>query len=195
MKTLYLIRHGKTEANEKRFYCGSMDLPLSGTGRQELDALRPAYELLVPRDAVLFGSGMMRTEETLSILFGRRADSVRPDLREADFGSFEGFSHQQLLEREDYRAWLEGDNYSNLCPGGESGSIMRERVLRGLRSVLEKEWEQAVVCSHGGPIGAVMEFLFPGVYAYWYSWQPEPGRGWRIRLEEQGGARDVQALP
>ena len=25
--TIYLIRHGKTEANEKHLYCGSTDLP------------------------------------------------------------------------------------------------------------------------------------------------------------------------
>ena len=34
--TIYLIRHGKTEANEKRLYCGSTDLPLSEAGREEL---------------------------------------------------------------------------------------------------------------------------------------------------------------
>lgn len=34
--TIYLIRHGKTEANEKRLYCGITDLPLSEAGRDEL---------------------------------------------------------------------------------------------------------------------------------------------------------------
>ena len=29
--TIYLIRHGKTEANEKHLYCGSTDLSLSVT--------------------------------------------------------------------------------------------------------------------------------------------------------------------
>ena len=37
--TVYLIRHGKTEANEKRLYCGSTDLPLSEKGREELNRL------------------------------------------------------------------------------------------------------------------------------------------------------------
>ena len=31
--SIYLIRHGKTEANEKHLYCGSTDLPLSEKGR------------------------------------------------------------------------------------------------------------------------------------------------------------------
>ena len=37
--TIYLIRHGKTEANEKHLYCGSTDLPLSEAGKAELQVL------------------------------------------------------------------------------------------------------------------------------------------------------------
>jgi len=33
---LILIRHGKTEANEKHLYCGSTDIPLSDGGKAEL---------------------------------------------------------------------------------------------------------------------------------------------------------------
>ena len=36
---IYLIRHGKTEANERRLYCGSTDLPLSRQGAAELAQL------------------------------------------------------------------------------------------------------------------------------------------------------------
>ena len=37
--TIYLIRHGKTETNEKHLYCGSTDLPLSGAGKEELSSV------------------------------------------------------------------------------------------------------------------------------------------------------------
>ena len=33
---IYLIRHGKTRANEKHLYCGSTDLSLSDAGKEEL---------------------------------------------------------------------------------------------------------------------------------------------------------------
>jgi len=36
---LYLIRHGKTAANEQHLYCGSTDLPLSEKGIEELQNL------------------------------------------------------------------------------------------------------------------------------------------------------------
>ena len=63
--TVYLIRHGKTEANEKRLYCGSSDLGLSEKGRAELSQLH--YDLTNVR---FLTSGMKRTNETLNILFG-----------------------------------------------------------------------------------------------------------------------------
>ena len=40
---LYLIRHGKTMANEKHLYCGSTNLPLSEKGIEELQNLH--YEI------------------------------------------------------------------------------------------------------------------------------------------------------
>ena len=40
--SIYLIRHGKTAANEQHRYCGSTDLPLSKKGREELQGLRYA---------------------------------------------------------------------------------------------------------------------------------------------------------
>ena len=43
MSTLYLIRHGKTQANLEHRYCGSTDLPLSQEGAEELKRL--CYEI------------------------------------------------------------------------------------------------------------------------------------------------------
>ena len=37
MSTICLIRHGKTEANERHLYCGSTDLSLSEKGRDYRD--------------------------------------------------------------------------------------------------------------------------------------------------------------
>ena len=65
--TIYLIRHGKTEANEKWLYCGSTDLPLSERGREELRGI--SYDI---KNVRFLTSGMKRTNETLKILFSKR---------------------------------------------------------------------------------------------------------------------------
>ena len=47
--TIYLIRHGKTLANERRLYCGSTELSLSEQGREELKD-RPDYQIWLTGD-------------------------------------------------------------------------------------------------------------------------------------------------
>ena len=91
--TIYLIRHGKTEANEKRLYCGSTDLPLSVAGRQELQNIR--YDI---KNVRFITSGMKRTEETMHILFGDVPYEIDSRFREVDFGIFEMRSYKQLKE-------------------------------------------------------------------------------------------------
>ena len=81
---IYLIRHGKTEANEKHLYCGSTDLPLSETGRAELQDF--CYDI---KNVRFLTSDMKRTNETLRILFGDVPYEVDPRFREVDFGIFE----------------------------------------------------------------------------------------------------------
>ena len=56
MNPIYLIRHGKTEANLRHLYCGSSDLPLAPVGIAELKQLR--YCLPPAR---FLTSGMVRT--------------------------------------------------------------------------------------------------------------------------------------
>ena len=169
--TIYLIRHGKTEANEKHLYCGSTDLPLSDTGRGELE--QRDYDISHVRFLI---SGMKRTRETLQILFGEVPYEVDPRFREVDFGNFEMHSYEQLKDRADYQIWLTGDNEVNVPPGGESGAQMRERVLQAFSEI----GEDTCVITHGGVIAAIMEHLFPDEGKNRYQWQPKPGCGYAV---------------
>ena len=170
--TLYLIRHGKTAANEQHLYCGSTDLPLSQQGREELQKLH--YRL----DAKHFvTSGMTRTEQTLEVLFGSVAHDVQPQLREVDFGIFEMGSYEQLKDTPAYQQWLEGDNEANIPPMGESGLQMKQRVCRAIADIKE----DTVVITHGGVIAAIMEERFPKEGKNRYQWQPKPGHGYAVQ--------------
>ena len=91
--TIYLIRHGKTEANEKHLYCGSTDLPLSEAGRAELQNLH--YDI---KNVRFLTSGMKRANESLQILFGDVPYEVDPRFREVDFGIFEMHSYNELKD-------------------------------------------------------------------------------------------------
>ena len=172
---IYLIRHGKTEANEKWLYCGSTDLPLSEKGREELR--RIYYDI---RNVRFLTSGMKRTNETLHILFGDAHYEEDSRFREVDFGIFEMHSYSELKDTPDYQVWCTGDNEANVPPNGESGLQMKQRVMEAFLEIKE---DTVIVC-HGGVIAAIMEYLFPEEYKTRYDWQPRNGYGYAIAFQE-----------
>ncbi|MBO5324005.1 MAG: histidine phosphatase family protein [Oscillospiraceae bacterium] len=170
--TIYLIRHGKTEANETHLYCGHTDLPLTNAGREELRQLH--YEI---KNVRFITSGMKRTNETLQILFGDVPFDIDPRFREVDFGIFEMHSYEELKDTPDYQTWLTGDNEANIPPNGESGIQMKARVLQAFSEIRE----DTCIITHGGVIAAIMEQLFPNENKNRYEWQTRNGRGYVIR--------------
>ena len=181
MSKIYLIRHGNTEANERHLYCGSTDLPLSEDGRNALQTLKPGYSGI--QNVRFVTSGMLRTAQTLEILFGNVPHCCEPAFREMDFGAFEMRSYEQLKDVPEYQQWITGDNEANITPGGESGNMMKERVLEAFYGLIG-ERQDTVVVTHGGVIAAIMEHLFPNEGKNRYQWQPRPGYGYMI--DEQG---------
>ena len=168
---IYLIRHGKTSANEKYLYCGSTDLSLSDAGKEALRSVH--YDI---KNVRFISSGMKRANETLRILFGDVPCEVDSRFREVDFGIFEMQSYEQLKNRPEYQAWLTGDNDANIPPQGESGVQMKARVLNGFSEIKEN----TCIITHGGVIASIMEYLFPNEGKNRYQWQPKPGRGYAI---------------
>ena len=87
---LYLIRHGKTYANEAHLYCGSTDLPLTPQGIEELKQLR--YEI---SQAAYLTSGMLRTEIDFNALQSLFMNEVflpgKPQLEAGDVRRFHVF--------------------------------------------------------------------------------------------------------
>ena len=174
MSTIYLIRHGRTKANEQHLYCGSTDLELTEQGIAALKAL--CYQIHPQR---ILTSGMKRTEQTLETLFGAVEHEVHPGFREVDFGDFEMKSYEQLKELPAYQAWITGDNMKNVPPNGESGEEMTRRVMAAFREICDSEGDTLVV-THGGVIAAILSELFPEEGKNRYQWQPKPGHGYGI---------------
>ncbi len=188
---LILIRHGKTEANERHLYCGSTDIGLSEAGADELRELRDHLDYPDISGMRVLTSGMRRCEETLEILFGSMPHEADSGFREMGFGVFEMRSYEEMKEDPEYIRWISGDNESNIAPGGESGRIMTERVIGALERVMEDGRDTAVV-THGGVIAAVMAHLFPEQNKNRYEWQPSYGRGYE--LEISGGTCSEQKI-
>jgi len=182
MRELTMIRHGPTEGNEKRWYYGATDLPLSEEGRARLIALREmgGYPDIVGKQ--LITTPYQRTRESAAILYPNAGVRLIPAFREVNFGDFECKSYEDLKDTPDYQAWLSGDWYHTAPPGGESFAEAETRIREALETLLAQP-EDAVLVVHGGTIIVAMELLFPEEHKTQYQWQPAPGGGWIVDLQ------------
>lgn len=173
---IVLIRHGRTEANERRLYCGSTDLPLSENGRRELIEKRDSAPLCSIERLRILTSGMQRTNETLRLLFDRDPDAIIPGFAEMDFGRYEMHSWEELKDDPDYTAWIMDQTGTVSAGGGDSGNSFHQRVFSAADSLAE----DSLIVTHGGVITAIMQHWFPEENKGFYDWQPACGCGYRI---------------
>lgn len=182
--TLVLIRHGKTLGNVNKLYYGATDLPLTTEGIAELHAY--AAKELYPVTQLYFTTDMQRTNATFEILFPDTPHHKLPEFREYDFGAFEGYTYEELKDREDYRLWIADQTGDHPCPGGESRNSFVERITTALEALIGQiDGKSATLVCHGGVISIIMSALFPGKHNF-YEWQPNNGLGYKIVISPNG---------
>ena len=182
---LYLIRHGLTEANLRRLYYGATDLPLCEEGIQGILAAK-ARGLYPDRAGLkLYTSGLLRTEQTLSLIYGDVPHEALPAWAEMDFGAFEMKSYEELKNNPDYIRWIEDESGELACPGGETNNQALARFTAGLKLLRERN-QDALVITHGGVIARLMGWLLPEEPFHFYQRQPKAGEGY-LQLWEAGG--------
>ncbi|MDD3428821.1 MAG: histidine phosphatase family protein [Oscillospiraceae bacterium] len=160
MKTfkLHLIRHGLTEGNLNGIYMGSgLDLPLCERGKQEIIALRAKFDY--PQVNTVFCSPLLRATQTADILYPDAKKLVIEDLKETNFGEFEGQPAAQLVHNENFKKWL--DPKSNFTPqGGESGADFGKRtgaaLMRMFEFMIKSGLHEAACITHGGVIMSML---------------------------------------
>lgn len=157
---LYLVRHGETLANREYRYIGIRDDPLSAHGSQQ--AIQLANALSGLPVAAVYSSPLQRTYHTALPIAARHNLEVQKvdDLRECDFGRWEGLSRVEVLERspEDSQLLLEWEHNASIAPpGGESFEALQQRVNSAVESLAQAHPDQSIVLvSHVGPIKVIL---------------------------------------
>ena len=170
---IYLIRHGMTRGNAETRYIGRTDEPLCEEGRKQLKTLN------YPRCELLVCSPMKRCVESAEILFAGQPMVLCDELREVDFGDFEGKNHAELDGGADYQAWIDSGG-NKPFPNGEAPDDFRRRCCEGfLRTVTEHSAARSIAfVVHGGTIMSVLDrFAVP--HRSYYEWLCGNGRGYR----------------
>lgn len=154
---LFLARHGETEGNREMRYLGSVDQPLAPAGLEQAERLA---EALAPLPlAAVYASPLRRAADTGGRIAAARGLELRLEerLREQSFGSWEGLTRNEVLERDrDLLLGWEAD-LGTAPPGGEALSSVQERMLAlvdDLRREHAGSWIALV--SHVGPIKALL---------------------------------------
>ena len=191
MKVL-LIRHGSTPGNLKHQYVGGRtDQHLSEEGIRSLEEIRRSG--VFPEAGHVFVSPMIRCAETAQVLFPGAGQSIVEDLKEMDFGIFEGRSAAEMEGEEAYQKWVD-----SMCedpiPEGENRAEFTERCCRAFREVMKevsgkasleeeagsrddlKERQPEVFVIHGGTIMAILSCLGKPERGY-YDWYVKNGHG------------------
>jgi probable phosphoglycerate mutase len=138
---IVLVRHGPTEWSEAGRHTGTTDLPLTGEGREIAATLRA--RLAGAEFATVLCSPLRRARETAELAgLGDRAE-LDPDLREYDYGAYEGLTTPEIREqRPGWYLWRDG------VPDGETPEQVGERADRAIARALEADGD-AVLFAHG----------------------------------------------
>ncbi len=152
-----LIRHGRTEANDRGVYIGTTDYPLTDYGRNEL--IDKLDRFVYPRVERVYSSPLQRCTETAEILFPNRELVIAEDFRELHFGKFEGRSAEELLKDEAYREWMKGGMDAK-PPEGESVAELSVRTYQGLYKILlemmQEDFQHVALVTHAGVISNML---------------------------------------
>lgn len=115
VKPFYMIRHGETEANAAQIMAGSMDSPLTQTGREQARAVQNVVTRLAVKPSLIVHSNLSRARDTAGII---NEVLGLPMIEDADFaeihaGDLEGVSWSQCQHFDDWRDMPNGERFED----------------------------------------------------------------------------------
>ncbi|MCH5670328.1 histidine phosphatase family protein [Streptomyces gilvus] len=150
MGDLFLVRHGETEWSRSGRHTGSSDVPLTERGREEARRLVPLIRS--QRIGAAFVSPLRRARDTAELI-GLHDVRVDPDLREWDYGAYEGVTTADIQrERPGWFLFTDG-----VAPGPperpgetpEQVGARADRMLAKVDAALADTEGDVVLVAHG----------------------------------------------
>jgi probable phosphoglycerate mutase len=138
---ILLVRHGETEWSANGRHTSRTDLALIEQGRERAMALRSLFG--GRRFSVVLCSPLLRARETCELAGLGELAVLTDDLKEWDYGEYEGLTTPQIREgNPGWSLWRDG------CPGGEQPEqvgVRADAVIKRLRATEE----DAIAFAHG----------------------------------------------
>ena len=150
---LYIMRHGRTDWNDKHKLQGRTDIPLNAEGRCMAEKAAEEYRD-VPLD-VCWCSPLIRARETAEILLRGRDVPIFTDdrLREMSFGEYEGLENSFSIPDCPVNVIFQApEKYTASVGGAETFDELFDRTGSFLREVIDPLLEQeknVLIVGHG----------------------------------------------
>jgi probable phosphoglycerate mutase len=157
---LWLIRHGETEWSLSGAHTGRTDIPLTLEGEKQATEVGRYFNHRP--FALVLTSPLQRATETCRIAGYGEVAQIDPNLREWDYGEYEGKTTAEIRKlRPGWNLWLHG------VPNGESIQQVYERASAVIHRALSVEGDVALF-AHG--------HILRVLTACWLSLEPAGGR-------------------
>lgn len=157
-RPFYMIRHGETEANAAQIMAGSLDSPLTQTGRDQARAVHDVVKNLKIKPTLIVHSHLSRARDTATIINEvLNLPMIQdPDFAEIHAGDLEGVCWSKCNHFDDFRD----------MPNGEKFDDFFARVRRAKNRILGSNEGPVLIVSHGGVFRAFAKLYginMPGV--------------------------------
>ena len=151
---LYVIRHGESQANVDRVYCGQMESPLTELGRQQA---KKAGEHIagIPFDKA-YTSPLSRAGDTAAIALPELEAEPDPALMEISVGELTGCNYLKCIETlgEDFQRCRAAWDFTPY--GGENREMIMKRAADFLHRMEKAQYENVAVFCHAGMCCAIL---------------------------------------
>lgn len=176
MMRLILIRHGSTNYNLKKKYCGFTDIGLNKIGKLQARKLKTKLKRF--KIDMVFTSDLKRSFQTARIIFGQSFKITKnKNLREINFGRWEGLDFKQITKvyASIYKRWLKNPFSINI-PDGEKMIRFRNRIKNELKNIMNHNIHKTIaIVGHAGPIRVILNDC----------WGIRKNVFWKIEIEPQ----------
>jgi probable phosphoglycerate mutase len=162
MPNIILIRPGCTDFDEQQRIQGTLDLPLSTRGQQQVARL--LKEMSAVDIDILYSSPCEPARSTAAQIAASRGLAVKEieNLRNVNHGLWQGLQLDEVRRKHPkvFKQWQESPE-AICAPGGETLAEAIERIRRALEKPLKKKGNLAFVASD--PLASIIAGVVRGV--------------------------------
>ncbi|HJP17261.1 MAG TPA: histidine phosphatase family protein [Nitrospinota bacterium] len=156
MKLVYLFRHGQTEDNSNRIIQGQSDSLLTPEGINSIKKRAKKISDITFNE--IYCSPLGRARSSLDILLKELKQNTNvaylDELMEIDFGRYTKKNINEIIDI----IKTHKKNTAKPYPGGESGDMLKERVIRFMNEfVIKNDGKYFLVMTHYGVIETIIQ--------------------------------------